>query len=155
NCGLSLLGNFVATGELLTEEGKMEPGRIALDRAAVFLRTQKRAREFGIPFLLRRSFRIPQRLAVNGEWIPLQHPNEHGCRMDFIGAFIDDAYGLRRIRHATGVRTIVDIGANCGWFSIAARSFFPVATIHAYEPNPRITPFLRHNVAAIGVEVFP
>jgi len=34
------------------------------------------------------------------------------------------------------LKTIVDIGANRGQFSIAARTAFPSATIHAFEPLP-------------------
>lgn len=35
-----------------------------------------------------------------------------------------------------GIRTILDIGANVGAFSIWARWMWPEATIEAYEPNP-------------------
>src|SRR6185437_1986096 len=45
--------------------------------------------------------------------------------------------------------------ANVGFFSIAARGYYPSAVIHAYEPNPRVLPFLNANVSELGIGVFP
>lgn len=46
---------------------------------------------------------------------------------------------------AEGNPTILDIGSNCGAFALRSLLFFPGATIHAYEPNPEIFPFLQRN----------
>jgi len=56
---------------------------------------------------------------------------------------LDDGYGLSRIRKIPS--TILDIGANLGFFALAAKSFFPDALVHCYEPNPRTYAFLDKN----------
>ncbi|MEB3189380.1 MAG: FkbM family methyltransferase [Snowella sp.] len=50
--------------------------------------------------------------------------------------------------------TVLDIGANIGLFSLWARRCFPAATIHAYEPNPRITAFTKNNLAQGSIAFF-
>jgi FkbM family methyltransferase len=58
-------------------------------------------------------------------------------------------------KRLSSVRTILDVGANLGFFSMAARSHYPQATIHAYEPNPRILPFLKANTSELGINIYP
>ncbi len=41
-----------------------------------------------------------------------------------------------------------------GFFSLAARGCYPGAAIHAYEPNPRILPYLAGNARPLQVRVF-
>ena len=50
-------------------------------------------------------------------------------------------YDLRDQGQAAG--TILDVGANKGQFSAAARSLFPEAVIHSFEPLPRAAEQLR------------
>jgi FkbM family methyltransferase len=73
--------------------------------------------------------------------------------MDFIDLFLRDSYRLGIVARDKSMRQIVDIGANCGWFSLVARAYFPNAAIIAYEPNPIVLPALRSNVANVNVEV--
>jgi FkbM family methyltransferase len=81
------------------------------------------------------------------------HSNsEHGARIDFLMCLIEDGYGLEVLKQIPS--TVLDIGANQGFFALAARSFFPDATIHCYEPNPRILSILSQNAAAARAEVF-
>lgn len=40
------------------------------------------------------------------------------------------------LRHLGDIRTVVDIGANCGQFALVARHFFPEAHIVSFEPLP-------------------
>lgn len=56
--------------------------------------------------------------------------------MIFFSIFLDDDYFIDRITRP--VSTVLDIGANIGFFSIAARKSFPQATIHSYEPNIKL-----------------
>jgi anhydro-N-acetylmuramic acid kinase len=49
---------------------------------------------------------------------------------------------------------VLDIGANIGLFSIAAKKSFPQATIHAYEPNPAAQECLRLHSGQVGFEYF-
>lgn len=43
------------------------------------------------------------------------------------------------------VRCVVDLGAHTGEFTVMAALLWSQAQVHAYEPNPEILPFLRHN----------
>ncbi|MGH9590967.1 MAG: FkbM family methyltransferase [Terracidiphilus sp.] len=108
---------------------------------------------FGVVYLRARWFKMPRKIHAAGKSISLQYPPEVGVETDFIGCFIRNEYGLRR--RLADVRTIVDVGANAGFFSVAARGRYPRATIHAYEPNPRVLPFLNANVSELGIRVFP
>lgn len=79
-------------------------------------------------------------------------PPEEGARNDFIAIFVEDCYRLLALESSPG--KILDIGANLGFFSIAARVAFPQAIIHAYEPVESLSQFLRPNSEEFGFEVF-
>lgn len=50
-----------------------------------------------------------------------------------VAAGVENSSMLRQI-YPSSIRTIIDIGANRGQFSLAARMFFPDAQIYAFEP---------------------
>jgi FkbM family methyltransferase len=108
--------------------------------------------KFGFVFVRARWFKMPRRVRIAGRRIELHYPPEIGVETDFISCFVRNDYGLRR--RIQEVRTILDIGANVGFFSLAAKGYYPYATIHAYEPNPRILPFLRANVSELEIGVY-
>lgn len=56
----------------------------------------------------------------------------------------DSAMMLRLARQA---RTIFDIGANIGWYSLAFARACPRASIHSFEPLPPTYRYLRENIA--------
>jgi FkbM family methyltransferase len=116
------------------------------------LRRVANAREFGVPFSRRATFEMPAAVRLGRRTVNLAFPEEHGILVDFLTCFIEDEYGLGTIK--TPVRTIVDIGANVGFFSMAASARFPFAQIHAYEPNRRIFPYLSKNAKQAGVQVY-
>ena len=128
-----------------------------LDRVAWYVSARRRARRFGFPFVRRKGFRLPRRLHVNGATVALDWPPEDGVRDAFTEVFLGDDYGLELIacRDGPAIRRVLDVGANVGWFALAARSHFPGATIHAYEPNPAAVQFLRHNTELLGVVAHP
>src|SRR5580704_11983014 len=95
----------------------------------------RNARRFHVQFHRRASFRPPDEMVINGRRIYLRFPSEEGVKWDFLAVFLEDAYGLSSCR--SQVRTILDIGGNVGFFSVAAKHFFPHAVVHTYEPNPR------------------
>lgn len=45
------------------------------------------------------------------------------------------------------VRTVLDVGANCGAFSVHAARLHPDATVHAFEPGREARGYLTRNVA--------
>ena len=116
------------------------------------LRRRLNARRFGVPFARRASFVVPKRIRLGAQFVPLALPPEHGAQSDFVTCFINDDYGLSKTKGP--VKTIADIGANIGFFSMAARSYFPNATIHAYEPNPRILQYSTTNAACAEFTLF-
>jgi FkbM family methyltransferase len=111
------------------------------------------ARRYGVSFLRRASFKLPTKIQILAKPTAVSSPDELGAKNDFLTCFLDDDYGLAGVHFP--VRTIADIGANIGFFSMAARSYFPNATIHAYEPNPRVFPHVSKNASAAGITLFP
>ena len=110
------------------------------------------ARRLGVSFIRARSFKMPQKINVGGKTVTLRYLQEQGPSTDFIACCIRNDYGLRQ--QLSNVKTILDIGGNVGFFSIAARSHYPRATIHTYEPNPRVLPCLKSNTAELGINVY-
>jgi FkbM family methyltransferase len=76
-------------------------------------------------------------------------PGERGCWVpnEVWGM---DAYGLAMLRRL-GPRTVLDIGANVGAFSLAAAINFPSARIVAVEPAPDTFAYLVGNVRRNGL----
>jgi FkbM family methyltransferase len=94
-----------------------------------------------------------QQVSVGGRTVQLQVPPGEADRQqwEIHHLHVDDPYQLRSIR--TPVRTVVDIGANIGFFSILARANFPQAIIHCYEPNPALLPITRANTEALSIQL--
>jgi FkbM family methyltransferase len=134
-------------------EGILSKAEHVLEVGARQVNYHLNALRFGFFFIRTRSFKMPARVNVAGTKVHLQYPPEHGVTADFFTCCIRNDYGLGR--RLSKVRTIVDIGANVGFFSLAARSCYPQATIHAYEPNRRVIPFLKSNVESLGVNIYP
>ncbi len=107
----------------------------------------------GVQFRGTSNFELPRRFHLGQTEISLDAPEEVGLRSDFINVLLDDEYGLGK---AVGTpRTICDIGANIGLFSLWARHKFPDAKIHSYEPNPRVLECLQKNLQGQDVTVYP
>jgi FkbM family methyltransferase len=108
---------------------------------------------FRVPYLLPRWFKTPAGVRILGKNIELQFPENELAESDFLECFLLNAYGLgQKLGH---VGSILDVGANVGFFALAARARYPNATIHAYEPNPRVLPYLRTNTGDLNVSIFP
>jgi FkbM family methyltransferase len=65
--------------------------------------------------------------------------------------FFDDCYRIASFDKP--VHTILDIGANIGLFTLAARRRFPKAKIHCYEPNASVLGHLRWHCASVGAHL--
>jgi FkbM family methyltransferase len=74
-------------------------------------------------------------------------------RYEFIDICINDAYKLNSLSKGE-IKTIVDIGANQGIFSLAARKVFSKAKIHAYEPNVMLSSVLSFNCKQVSAVCF-
>jgi len=93
------------------------------------------------------------RIRVGGQNVRLELPAaEQGAQEhEFHKIVLEDCYRLKEVPRAS---TILDIGANIGLFAIAARHKFPNATIHCYEPNPSVLPYLRSHADQVGALCF-
>ena len=101
-----------------------------------------RAFRHGFIFYRTKNFKTPKRLSLNRQKIEISSPDD-GTKL-FKEIFIHDEYFLRKICRDR-ISKIVDVGANVGFFSLTARSFFPLAEIHAYEPSKSNFRFLKEN----------
>ena len=111
-----------------------------------------RASSFGILFRGTNRFKVPNSIRCQGKKYELGCPAEVGCQWVFRDIFLDDEYGLRNLDKLP--KTIIDIGANVGFFSLYAGILFPHAIIHSYEPNSRLKDYLVSNLTSIGATVF-
>ena len=101
-----------------------------------------RAKKLGIKFNRVASFQLPEQLIVQGKRHQVNVPSEKGMDGEFIEVLLDDCYGVEQLSES--LMTIIDVGANVGLFPIAARNRFPQAVIHAYEANPYLENYLKH-----------
>ncbi len=126
-----------------------------MKRILKLLNRYRIAREMGFRFLGAAHTANPERLRLNGKWVPLSFPKEEssGINPDFINVLMEDEYGLREFV-PDDISNVVDVGANIGLFSIYAWKHFPSARIHAYEPNPRVLDCTRHNLKETSAQLF-
>jgi FkbM family methyltransferase len=115
------------------------------------LRRWQRARRLGLRFYRRAAFQLPSEIVLGDRVVALDLLDEHGTRADFIGIFLSNMYMIEKLKE---IDSVVDVGANQGLFSVYARSLYPSATIHAYEPNAEISDRLRANCSQSDVTVF-
>ena len=126
-----------------------------IDRIATLLRRRKAAAEFKVRFDRSASFRLPNKIRINGEMYELNLPDENGVKVAFIDLLLDDCYGCRNLkRSGVKINTILDIGGNVGLFGLAARNIFPNAAIHSYEPNRQLEQYLSVQAQSSGFDYF-
>jgi len=82
------------------------------------------------------------------------HFTDRTARRVSLHSLFDDEFGFDRVP-AHKVRTVVDIGANCGVATLRARFLFPAARVIAFEPNGRALDTLRQNTENLDVESHP
>jgi len=100
-----------------------------------------KARRFGLNFFRTKDFVFPSSLHIYNKHRSLYFPNNSTYIELFKEIILDDEYKLSFFKDKN-IKNIVDVGANLGMFSVAARIAFKNAKIHAYEPNPNNIPVL-------------
>jgi hypothetical protein len=103
----------------------------------------RRARKLGVNFFRTKTFDAPRSISIGNQRFSLSLPEERGVPELFRDIILDDEYWLHSLP-ATQIHTILDVGANIGLFSVAAKIHFPRACIHAYEPNLDVKKHLDH-----------
>jgi FkbM family methyltransferase len=118
-----------------------------------------KAQLLGFLFLRSATFKLPKKIKTKGKFINLYLPNEHGIKISFVEILLDDVYKLNLIKKMSVknnflIRSILDIGANCGLFCVAARLNFPSSIINAYEPNLFIRKYLKYQSSSFNFNYF-
>lgn len=110
--------------------------------------------KFGVYFL-RSAHRNLTRIKVGRQFVKISIPpgEEKAMSFEINNIFYNDCYGLQKI--SGDVSRILDVGGNVGLFSLAARSHFPRAQIHSYEPNPGVQGHLLKNTKGLLIKVHP
>ena len=87
---------------------------------------------------------------IAGKDVDLQFPESEKAvfEHEFGEIFLRDCYGIATL--PGDIRTVLDVGANLGLFSMAAIHRFPTAVIESYEPNAAIEKYLRANLGNFG-----
>src|SRR6187397_1549449 len=101
-----------------------------ISRLRKLVRRTVMARRLGVCFTGTRYFRPPASAILRGECRTLSFPDDQTLAHDVIEVWLDDDYGLGKI--TSSVRSVLDIGANVGLFSLWAWQYFPEARIHSY-----------------------
>ena len=71
---------------------------------------------------------------------------------EFNHLYHDDPYRLADLPR--GLKTILDVGGNIGFFAMIARHYFPRALIHCYEPDKEVFQLLTKNTDGLGVVAY-
>ena len=108
-----------------------------------------RARKLGVTFFRNKTFDIPNSISIGNQSFSLSLPQERGVSELFRDIILDDEYWLHSLP-ACEINNILDVGANIGLFSVAAKICFPQACIHAYEPNLDVKKYLDHQASTFG-----
>jgi FkbM family methyltransferase len=118
------------------------------------LNRRNQARKLGIHFTRASQWQLPSSVLIKNKKVEIKGPSEVGTKIAFLDIFLDDCYGLKRLRNEKIV-SILDIGAHSGFFSLYARSLFSEATIHCYEPNPMLKEYVTHQASIGSIHFFP
>ncbi len=126
-------------------------GRVMpLQRWLQLMRRRVRARRYGFDFRRAASFTLPDAIDIAGRSVNLRWPaGDDDIQWIFYEILLDDRYRLDRLR-GRPIRSVLDVGAHIGLFTLAARDAFPDAVIHAYEPNRQLEAPLKHHAAQVG-----
>jgi len=128
-------------------------------RAKLLISRFIKSRKFGIFFFSARFFQVPKKIKLKNDIVDLNLPNEKNMKVIFTEIFLDDTYKLEWIKNfskkeAIEIKSILDIGGNCGLTSMLSRQYFPESTIHCYEPNIDIEKFLEPNSKIANFKYF-
>lgn len=118
-----------------------------------------KSRKFGLFFFSARFFKVPKKLKLGSNIVDLHLPLEKNMNVIFTEIFLDDTYKLEWIKNFSEkkglqIKSILDIGGNCGLTSLISRSFFPDSIIHCYEPNKEIEKYLALNSKVANFKYF-
>ena len=125
-----------------------------LKKVKTLIKRRRNAKRIGIKFTRAAAWKLPRKILICNKIINLDLINDGSTNTSFIDIFLDDVYGLNFFKsYLPQVNRIIDIGANQGLFTLAAKNIFD-AEIHAYEPNPEIIQHLKYHADLIHSTCF-
>lgn len=132
---------------------------MSINRIKLFIKRLRKAISFGFTFFGARYFYIPESIKINDKIINLNLPNEYGVKISFVEIFLDDTYKLDWIKKFAiekniNIKSILDIGGNCGLASILLRYHFSKSTIHCYEPNFEVINYLKYHANLLNFNYY-
>lgn len=98
-----------------------------------------------------RRFVPPSRFRWRQQTFDLRLPREESLGWVFRDVILDDEYGLECLPIVP--KTVLDVGANVGIFSLWAGANFPGVTIDSYEPNASLQEYLQENIGQVGANL--
>ena len=126
-----------------------------LQRLKMLLKRRRAAKKLRVPLSRGAWFKMPEEMWFEGRMVPLSAPDDDGVHSGFIQVLLNDDYDMAGVvRSGVKVETVLDVGANAGFFALAARQAFPDARIHHYEVNPSLEPFLAAQCKAARTDYF-
>jgi FkbM family methyltransferase len=113
---------------------------------------KQRAKFLKFSFNGRKNFNLPTTIHISNKDVSLHYPAEQGVFIDFVSIFLEDAYNLDSFKE--NIKSVLDIGGNLGFFSMATRNKFPNAKIHLYEPNPNLNSYIALNTKTLNIQAY-
>ena len=126
---------------------------VSIPNILIFYNRWRKSRDIGLNYFRTKGFNIPDSLHIHNKDRSLYFPNNSTYIELFRDIILDDEYMLYLIKNEN-IINIVDVGANLGMFSIAARIIFENAKIHSYEPNPNNIPTLKKHGKAFNFRIY-
>ncbi len=125
-----------------------------LKKAKRLLKRRHNAKKIGLYYQRGSTWKIPSHITIAGKKIKLDLNNDLATGVSLIDIFLDDDYGLNFFSSSLkNVKTIVDIGANQGLFTLAAYNTFG-AKIYAYEPNYEVFAKLKYHCSFCDADAY-
>lgn len=122
-----------------------------IKRIQTLVQRRQQAKTFGMQYQRGANWVFPRQIKIAGKSYPLAAKQDNGTQTALINVFLDDCYRLGKLQ---GLKTIIDIGGHSGFFTLAAKHYFPEATIHTYEPNPSMAAIIEPNLSPWDNVVF-
>ena len=124
-----------------------------------FIKRHRRAKKLGINYWGIKNFELPSKVTINNQVKEVRFPNDSEEALVAFKHFqiimLADVYKLNEFESKLSSDiNILDIGGNMGVFSLVARSYFPKATIHLYEPNKELEKYLRIQAEAANFSYY-
>lgn len=124
-----------------------------MEKFKILFRRLLKSFDYGWIFPGTRFFHFPKKVRFNQKTVSLIAPQQPGLAWDCINIFLDDEYGIEQLGFTP--KTVIDVGANIGLFSLKCALHFPEINIVAFEPNPDLHYYYTQNLKNFNAQLQP